>query len=121
MYLCVSGIRDTTKWSEKMRKPMENIYGQEYFAKMVSVWVDTLLDIGKTNGGDICKSSLSNIIAPTLVLQGDKDPVVPIEHAEYLAKNIPNSVLHVYKGGNHVIHLRYPEEFNKIVDEFLSI
>ncbi|KAG8133268.1 hypothetical protein E2320_011074, partial [Naja naja] len=34
------GIRDVSKWSEKTRKPLEEMYGYEYFSKMGSAWVD---------------------------------------------------------------------------------
>lgn len=35
-----SGIRDVSKWSEKTKKPLETLYGYEYFAKTCEKWVD---------------------------------------------------------------------------------
>lgn len=35
-----SGIRDVSKWSEKARKPLEALYGYDYFAKTCEKWVD---------------------------------------------------------------------------------
>lgn len=83
-----TGIRNVSAWSQRMRLPMEEVYGKEYFSKLLSAWVDAMLDIGQRNGGDICKSCVSKITAPTLVIQGDKDPMVPFEHAKYLSENI---------------------------------
>ncbi|XP_073939080.1 valacyclovir hydrolase isoform X3 [Castor canadensis] len=34
------GIRDVSKWSEKARKPLETLYGYDYFAKTCEKWVD---------------------------------------------------------------------------------
>lgn len=34
------GIRDVSKWSEKTRKPLETLYGYDYFAKTCEKWVD---------------------------------------------------------------------------------
>lgn len=41
--------------------------------------------------GDICRNQLQKITCPTLVLHGQQDPLIPKEHAEYIAKNIKNS------------------------------
>ncbi|XP_024839221.1 valacyclovir hydrolase isoform X2 [Bos indicus] len=34
------GIRDVSKWSEKTRKPLEALYGFDYFARTCEKWVD---------------------------------------------------------------------------------
>ncbi|MFU8796726.1 MAG: alpha/beta fold hydrolase, partial [Dehalococcoidia bacterium] len=39
--------------------------------------------------------------APTLVIHGDEDRVVPLEWAEELADEIPGSTLHIVEGGGH--------------------
>lgn len=33
-------VRDVSKWSARMRQPMEEMYGAEVFAKMWEAWVD---------------------------------------------------------------------------------
>lgn len=33
-------VRDVSKWSARMRQPMEEMYGAELFAKMWEAWVD---------------------------------------------------------------------------------
>ena len=72
------------------------------------------------NDGDICKSALPGIKCPTLIVHGQKDPLVPHFHPEYLNEHIANSRLHVMPEGRHNLHLRYADEFNKLVAEFLN-
>lgn len=112
-------IRDVSKWSAKMREPMEKLYGAEKFRKNWETWVDTVKLIHKEKGGDLCKQHLKNITAETLILHGEKDPMLAKEHVPYLLKNIKGSKLISWPDGKHNIHLRYAEEFNNRVAEFL--
>ena len=108
------------KWSQKMREPMEKVYGPENFARLWSNWVDVFLNIYKENQGEICKSYLPKIKAETLIVHGAKDPMIAAEHVPYLAKNIKNSKVHIFPDGKHNVHLRYADEFNQIVAKFLN-
>lgn len=83
-------IRDVSKWSEKMREPLVKLYGLDGLQKLWNNWCDAMSEIYK-NGGNICKDLLVNITCPTLILHGDKDPMVAAEHPEYLAKHIKGS------------------------------
>lgn len=79
-----------SKWSAKMRAPMEKLYG-DHFPQLWSAWIDAMLEIYKQNNGDICKNELSAIRAKTLIVHGCKDPMVAAEHIPYLRKHIKNS------------------------------
>lgn len=68
------------------------MYGYEGFQKLWNDWCDAMSDIYKS-GGNICKDLLSEIKSPTLILHGDKDPMVANEHPEFLAKHIKGSRL----------------------------
>ncbi|XP_075231355.1 serine hydrolase BPHL-like isoform X2 [Lycorma delicatula] len=114
------GIRDISKWSEKMRAPLVALYGEDYFKRTWEAWVDAFVDIYEKNGGDLCCSALPNIKCPTLVIHGAKDPMVPEEHPKYLIEQIKNCRYHVFEQGKHNLHLRFPEEFNRIVQEFIT-
>lgn len=81
-------IRDISKWSKKMREPLEKMYGAEYFKDTWEKWVDTFKLIHKEKNGDLCKGHLKNIKASTLILHGEKDPMIAKEHVPYLMKNI---------------------------------
>ena len=62
----------------------------------------------------------SNLGHSTLVLHGAKDPICLSEHPEWFAKNIPGCKgMHVFPEGKHNIHLRFADEFNAMVREFV--
>ncbi|MBI2913732.1 MAG: alpha/beta fold hydrolase [Chloroflexi bacterium] len=63
---------------------------------------------------------LPGIQAPTLVLHGDADRLVPIENANILAERIPNSTLRVLPGAGHVFFWEFPGEAGAAIVEFLS-
>jgi pimeloyl-ACP methyl ester carboxylesterase len=60
---------------------------------------------------------LSRIRAPTLVLTGDADRLVPFANSEVLAKTIPGARLHVLKGAGHVFPLEREEETVRALEE----
>ena len=64
--------------------------------------------------------NLKNIINETLIIWGDKDVSYNFEQVDTLNKNIPNSDLAILKGCSHNAHLEKPQEFNKIVLNYLS-
>ncbi|OUL32895.1 alpha/beta hydrolase [Nostoc sp. 106C] len=45
---------------------------------------------------------LANIRVPTLILSGDRDPIIPLEHAKFLASRIPDAELIVLQGMGHM-------------------
>jgi valacyclovir hydrolase len=81
-------IRDIQKWSPRMRQPFIELYGEKYFSETWSAWVDSFQTILNKNKGDICREELSKINAPTLILHGAQDSLVPMEHPVYLHKNL---------------------------------
>lgn len=111
--------RDIKTWSERMRKPMIEVYGEEYFAKLWAKWCDGMETVFNANNGNICSHLLKDIKCPTLILHGEKDPMVDNVHVSYLHTNIVNSRIHLYPEGKHNVHLRYPDDFNMQVEKFL--
>lgn len=85
------GVRDINKWSEKMRAPMIQVYGEDYFKKTWSSWIDGVLRLYEKQNGDVCKQVLSKIKCPTLIIHGAKDAMVLPEHPTYLKQNIADS------------------------------
>ncbi|XP_032665988.1 valacyclovir hydrolase [Odontomachus brunneus] len=112
-------VKDINSWSEKMRTPMIQAYGEDYFRKTWSDWVDATLRLYEKQNGNLCKQVLSKIKCPTLIVHGAKDAMVHAEHSQYLKQNIANSKLYIFEKGAHNLHLRYVEEFNKLVMDFL--
>ena len=64
--------------------------------------------------------NLKNIKNETLIVWGDQDKAYNFNQIETLNNNIPNSDLKIIDGCSHNVHLEKPDEFNKIVDEFLK-
>ncbi|NHC35028.1 alpha/beta fold hydrolase [Scytonema millei] len=65
-------------------------------------------------------SQLATITAPTLIIWGKQDRIIPVAHAYIAAKTIPNARLHIFDRCGHHPHLEYPEKFNNLVLEFLA-
>jgi pimeloyl-ACP methyl ester carboxylesterase len=57
---------------------------------------------------------------PTLVLAGDDDPIIPLVNGRILAWRIPNSTLHVVRGGGHLFILERPAEMAGLITSFLE-
>ncbi|XP_025834786.1 valacyclovir hydrolase isoform X2 [Agrilus planipennis] len=111
-------LRDISKWSDKMKAPLIKLYGEDGLKTLWNNWCDTLIEIAK-KGGNICKNKLDYIQCPTFILHGSKDPMIAGEHPEFLLKNIKNAKIKIFPEGKHNIHLRYADEFNKAVTQFL--
>ncbi|RJX33365.1 MAG: alpha/beta fold hydrolase [Desulfarculus sp.] len=63
---------------------------------------------------------LPRIQAPTLVLTGDADVLIPPGNSKILAQRIPGAKLAVIPGGGHQILVEQPEACNKAVLAFLG-
>ncbi|NUP83895.1 MAG: alpha/beta fold hydrolase [Nonomuraea sp.] len=57
--------------------------------------------IGQRKGPDL-DTPLSTITAPTTIVHGDQDPLLPLAHAEALAAAIPGARLHIVEGMGHI-------------------
>ncbi|CAI6349683.1 unnamed protein product [Macrosiphum euphorbiae] len=113
-------IREIHSWSEATRLPRLEIYCEEYMSNTWSGMIDAYWKILKDDDGDVCRDVLAKINTPTLILHGAKDVIVPVEHGVYLHENINQSTLEIFPEGGHIMHLKYPEKFASIVDNFLS-
>lgn len=64
---------------------------------------------------------LSKIKTKTLIVQGDKDPIYPIELSIEMYKSIPDAYLWIIPNGGHVpISADSTQEFISYVEKFLS-
>ncbi|HWH95668.1 MAG TPA: alpha/beta hydrolase [Baekduia sp.] len=66
------------------------------------------------------RDRLGRITAPTLVVWGADDMLVPVRDAWELGSLIPHARVVVYEDTGHVAMLERPEAFNTLVAEFLS-
>ena len=62
---------------------------------------------------------LRGLKAPTLILAGDDDPIIPLANARIMHRLIPCSELHVYDGGHLELAAR-PDRIAPVVEAFLN-
>jgi pimeloyl-ACP methyl ester carboxylesterase len=60
------------------------------------------------------------ISAPTLILWGDRDPLLAREEQEALAARIPASTLRVYEGVGHLVLWEQPDRVAVDVTRFVA-
>lgn len=63
---------------------------------------------------------LTKIKAPTLVIHGDRDLLVPVANAYVLKERIPGAELHIVEDAGHLFTFECPEESAAAVVEFLT-
>jgi pimeloyl-ACP methyl ester carboxylesterase len=56
---------------------------------------------------------------PVAIVHSEHDEFIKREHAEYLARSIPNAELVYLYGVSHFAPLQRPEQFNSVVLAFL--
>ena len=69
---------------------------------------------------DVLDGRLGAIRKPTLIVWGHEDKVIPLNFAERFHKEIANSQLRIIDNCGHMPHVECPDEFTRIVLEFLS-
>ena len=57
---------------------------------------------------------------PALIISGDQDRVIPVEHAQAAHSTMPNSCLHVLAGVGHHPPTEEPQKVAGLIDEFLT-
>lgn len=57
---------------------------------------------------------------PTLILWGENDQMLPVEHAPQAQTLIPNAQLHIFHHCGHAPNIEYADDFNHMVLEFLK-
>jgi pimeloyl-ACP methyl ester carboxylesterase len=63
---------------------------------------------------------LKNITAPTLIMFGEHDQVVPPGNAELLAREIPNNTVRILSNAGHIFPIEVPKATVQAVAEFLG-
>ena len=66
------------------------------------------------------KEDLKNIKNKTLIIWGDKDTSYNFDQVDTLNKNIKNSRLEIFKDCAHNVHLEQPDQFNNLLQKFIS-
>jgi len=132
LFLVASAIirKKTAKkdFSAKISKFIKFFYFLPYYApfrKAVYKFVIRKSDYIYTEG--IMKQTYQNVVSddisyklsfiktPTVIIWGDKDQFVPVEHAYAINEKIKNSKLVIIPGADHLIHKKIPDELSERV------
>jgi pimeloyl-ACP methyl ester carboxylesterase len=63
---------------------------------------------------------LAGIDAPTLVVCGTADAIVPLEESRAMARAIPHAMLEEFEGAGHLANLEQPARYSAVVGAFLD-
>jgi pimeloyl-ACP methyl ester carboxylesterase len=96
--------------------PAESV--DEFGASMLAFHPAGFRAMARASAEDL-RDVLPNIKVPTLLVYGDKDVRAPLSVAEDLHVAIPGSTLGVLPDTGHLCNIEAPEEFNRVVGNFL--
>jgi pimeloyl-ACP methyl ester carboxylesterase len=113
------GLRASFARQDLVREPMVQRYAEMARAPMNR---DVQLQLALNRGARLYASPdrLRRIEAPTLILHGTNDRLVPVSDGYSFAENIRHSELIVYQGVGHILHEEIPEESLEDMRDFLS-
>jgi pimeloyl-ACP methyl ester carboxylesterase len=57
---------------------------------------------------------------PTMLLWGDRDPIIPVAHGRAAQELIPGSRFETFSGAGHFPHRTDPRAFVRVLDEFIG-
>ncbi len=82
----------------------------------------TLRAVIDTRGQAVSAANRLHLAAemPTLVVWGDADPIIPVEHAYAAHEGIEGSQLEIFPGVGHYPHAEDPERFVDVLTDFIE-
>jgi pimeloyl-ACP methyl ester carboxylesterase len=57
---------------------------------------------------------------PTLIVWGERDAVVPVDHGRAAQEAMPGSRLEIFEGAGHIPQLDDPERFVRVLEDFVA-
>lgn len=97
---------------------------QEVFTEMaggfqnmnMDVMARTMQKLAQHDAYDV----LSTISKPVMAVVGTKDIMTPIAVARQMEQQIPDCTLHMIEGGSHYTPVEFPEEINRLLEDFFK-
>ena len=82
----------------------------------------TLRTVVDPRGQAVSASNRLHLAAevPTLIIWGDADPIIPMDHAFAAHEAIPGSQLEIFEGVGHYPHCEQPDRFVDVLTEFVE-
>ncbi|CAG2111270.1 unnamed protein product [Medioppia subpectinata] len=116
--------RDTKRWPKEQFDTYCQVYGDEETLQRLWDQHINFCRAAMENCGDgqylVTPEQLRQIRNPVLLVHGDMDPLISIEHPMYCKNNIPDAVLHRFPGGSHNCHQVFAKEFKKLIENFFA-
>ena len=87
-----------------------------------SMWLNSARAIGDMlgEGGDVTEEEMKTIKVPTLIVWGREDRAFPLRNADRLEADIEGAQKVVFDDTGHLPQMEQPDEFNRVVLEFLN-
>ncbi len=114
----IQSIRHAFEQDSRFRTGLRRVHGEKFesvFYNWFNGW-----HTPKALDWDM-RPLLSQIICPTLVIQGEEDQHATLQHARDIAEGIPGSELWLVPEAEHMLPQDLPEIFNARLLEFLHI
>ncbi len=121
---------ETDDWGERMRTLAPFAFASDVERRFLDAFIEKKSrDVQTDEGyrGQIAAAlghdtfdRLPQLEAPTFVLTGDDDRVIPHASSDPLVERIPDAKLHVLHGAGHLFFLEQPEETRRALEEFLG-
>ena len=118
-----SGTKEITEFTPILRRCI-NRHTQDY--KQLSATPDQFDALSDAVGlmqktqPNYSVNDLARMSVPVVIVQSEYDEFIKREHAEYLARSIPNAEFIHLPGVSHFAPLQRPEQFNKAIVAFLG-
>jgi pimeloyl-ACP methyl ester carboxylesterase len=118
---------------EILRKDMDIYFSDHYVAKNPEI-IEEFVEISMLHYQpadaffrqfDACQrhdtgDRLNQLSAPTLIMTGDDDPLVPPQNSHVLKDLIAGAELSVFTGGRHCFFIEFANQFNQKAVDFLK-
>ena len=112
-------IHDPVKVTDELVDSRWRIYSQpEYRAALANI--NALQDMARRERNLLTREELGRIRAPTLVVWTDHDPTASLAKGREYQASIPGAKFVVIPDCSHIPSFEQPEQFNRVVGEFLG-
>ncbi|MGH9922725.1 MAG: alpha/beta fold hydrolase, partial [Nitrososphaerales archaeon] len=103
-------------------KAVDEVYARDFVNRMQlpNAKYAFMSSIMGSKGAPNLSARLEEIDAPTLIVWGEKDALIPVRYARRFQKEIKGSQLAIIKNSGHTPYFERPEAFSDTVLEFLT-
>lgn len=106
-------LRDDPRWASELTARHDPVQGEGAWQRLLRA-ISTAVSTQPL----LSPRDLRAVSAPTMVVCGDRDPFVPVDHGWGLARQLPNARLFVVPDCGHEVMTRQPALFNTALAGF---